>query len=201
MNKVIQWIIGLVIVGTVVLNACTGIRGSGNMIVESRAVSNFDRVDLSGGDLTITQGEAESLTVETDDNLMRYVKTDVRNGTLYLDEDSRQLGFSSPTRLVFTLQVKDLTGLSLSGSGSVEAATIATDRLDIDVSGSGNINAGDLHSDVVDVRVSGSGETTVWAVETLDVNLSGSGDVRYYGEPRINSSKSGSGTVNSLGEK
>ena len=41
--------------------------GSGRVATETRAVSNFDAVSLSGvGDLTITQGETEGLVATVD---------------------------------------------------------------------------------------------------------------------------------------
>jgi hypothetical protein len=46
------------------LNAVT-LGGSGKIITEKRVVHNFRQVELSGsGDLTISQGSTESLTVE-----------------------------------------------------------------------------------------------------------------------------------------
>ena len=76
------------------------------MVSESRDVSGFDRVSLSGsGEVIITQSGEESLSVETDDNIMQYVKTEVRGGTLYLDIDAQGVAVLSPTRLTFTLSV------------------------------------------------------------------------------------------------
>ena len=44
------------------------VRGSGNVVTEEREVSGFERVALSGvGQVIVTQGEEEALTVETDD--------------------------------------------------------------------------------------------------------------------------------------
>jgi hypothetical protein len=44
--------------------ACNVVRGSGNVITEPREVSHFNRVSMGGsGELTITQGDEESLTV------------------------------------------------------------------------------------------------------------------------------------------
>ena len=61
------------------------LRGSGDIITENREVSGFDRVSLSGfGEVTIEVGEKESLTVTTDDNIMPYVHTEVKNNTLIL---------------------------------------------------------------------------------------------------------------------
>ena len=53
--------------------------GSRNVISETRQVSGYDRVEVSGGGtLEIVQDGTESLTVETDDNMMPYVTSEVR---------------------------------------------------------------------------------------------------------------------------
>ena len=45
--------------------------GSGDVISESREVSDFNRVVFGGvGELQLTQGDQESLTVTADDNLL-----------------------------------------------------------------------------------------------------------------------------------
>ena len=71
----------LLLLGTIfVVTACgaTIIKGSGNLITETRQVSNFDSIDLSGsGEVIVTQGGSESLTIETDDNVMEHVKAEV----------------------------------------------------------------------------------------------------------------------------
>ena len=74
----------------VVSSACSAIlpgtiNGSGDIVTESRDVSGFDKVALAGfGDVTIEVGDEESLTVSTDDNIMPYVTTEVKNNTLVL---------------------------------------------------------------------------------------------------------------------
>ena len=66
------------------------IEGSGNIITEERYVSGFDRLTLSGfGEVSVEQGATESLTVCTDDNIMPYVQTEVKNNTLILDFDDK----------------------------------------------------------------------------------------------------------------
>jgi len=45
----------------------------------------YPKVDFSTvGELTITQGERESLTIEAESNVMRRIKTEVRGGTLQI---------------------------------------------------------------------------------------------------------------------
>ncbi len=184
MNKKTLKVVGLLAFATFLLTACSTrtVRGSGDLISETRAVSNFDRVNLNGsGEVIITQGEEESLVVETDDNIMEYVTTQVRGGTLELGFDSTKVMNIDPTQLTFTLHLKELAGL--------------------DIDGSGKYIADDLYSDTADIKLDGSGRVTVWVAESLDARVNGSGSVSYYGTPTVNSTGSGSGTLNSLGEK
>ena len=142
------------------------IRGSGNVIAEDRPVRNFDRISLIGiGEVNITQADEESLTVEADDNLMRYIRTEVRNGTLILGFTNairkKNIRPSEPIR--FNLSVRELADLDSSGVGDVNVASLDTDRLEIVISGA------------VDVDV----ESLV--AEKLVVDINGAGDVRLVG--------------------
>ena len=71
-------------------------------------------------------------------------------------------------------------------------------RLGISISGSGNIDALDLASQVAEIRISGSGSIRVNVQQNLDVRISGSGSVKYRGQPQISQSISGSGSVKSV---
>ena len=179
MNK--RAILALIVIA-LLLSACGGlniIRGSGDVITESRNVRDFDRVTLSGsGDVIITQGDDESLTVETDDNIMQYVTTEVRGGTLYLGFE-RGVSLVSATRLQFDLHVKDLVGVKISGSGNIISESLDTGRLDIDVSGSGDVEVDSLTAQDVEVKISGSGDIELAGEVTgQDITISGSGKYR-----------------------
>lgn len=178
------------------------IQGSGNVVTETRPVSNFDSIVLSGsGEVIITQGGSESLTIETDDNVMEHVKAEVEGGTLKLGlVTGRPTGVNiqSTSRLVFYVGVDDLSGLDTSGSGEIEADRIKTGNLDLSVSGSGAIQIADLIANEVKADISGSGEIgLVGEADAQDVNVSGSG-IYQAGEvcsAEVNVSVSGSGNA------
>ena len=81
-------IVGLLLVMAVSATGCLGIRtvsGSGKVTEEEREVSGFTGVELATiGNLTIELGERESLHIEAEDNLMRYLETEVRGETLII---------------------------------------------------------------------------------------------------------------------
>ena len=65
------------------LGAC-GIRivnGSGNLITQSRPVSEFTEVELLGdAELTIEQTGTESLTMEAEDTILPVLRSQIANG-------------------------------------------------------------------------------------------------------------------------
>ncbi len=160
------------------LGACNlrTIRGSGDVISETRPVSNFDQVALSGsGQLIITQGSGEFLTIETDDNVMEHIEAEVVGGTLRLGFVNG-INIISTTRLVFYVGLDEINGLSVSGSGDVEADRIESDRLEIEVSGSGEVRIADLAAGDVNADISGSGEISLdGQADSQSIQISGSG--------------------------
>lgn len=212
----------LLLLGVILtVTACTSIvRGSGDLITETRQVSNFDRIVLSGsGDVIVTQGGSESLTIETDDNVMEHVRAEVENGEL-------QLGFEpgvnivSYTRLVFNVGVDDLIGLAISGSGDIESDSVETDDLAVSISGSGDVQIADLTAGEVRANISGSGEIYLsgdaaaqdvsisgsgkylagdLCSESVEVGVSGSGDATVCANETLDVHVSGSGSVNYYG--
>jgi hypothetical protein len=189
-----------------------GERGSGNVITETRTVSGFDEIVLSGsGEVVVDINGTESLTIEAEDNIMPLLTTEVHDGRLELSTKS---GISPTVTVIYTVSAAELDGVSVDGSGDITVtgidadsfdadisgsgqieATGTTDALDVEISGSGRYTGADLVASVATVSVSGSGHALVNATETLDAEVSGSGTVEYIGDPNVSSSLSGSGDI------
>jgi len=165
------------IASSILLTACglNIVRGSGKLVTESREVRGFDRISLtSSGEVILTQGDRESLTVETDDNVMQYVKTEVEGGTLTLG--TRTGVVVSPTKLIFTLTVKDLDGMTATGSGDIVVERFDTDRLEIKTTGSGDVRIDALAAEEITVQITGSGGVDLAGqVSAQEATVSGSG--------------------------
>jgi hypothetical protein len=158
-----------------------GVRGSGNVVSEERAVSGFEKVALQGsGDLYIEQGSQEGLTIEAEDNLMEYITTEVRGNELVIG--FKQGTSVQPTRGIrYNLKVKNLNNVSLSGSGNILADSFGADTLRLAVSGSGDVKVSDLQAAELDIVSSGSGRFEISGeVQTADITFSGSG--KYFAE-------------------
>jgi hypothetical protein len=160
------------------------------VIAEERRVGDFEKIQVSGvGKVIITQGDAESLSIETDDNLMEYIETKVRGNTL-------EIGFTSDTSFspgggqkvleptsgfVFRIGVIDLNDLSLTGAARVEIDKLKTDQLNVYLSGAGDISIDDLNGDQLNVHLSGAGDVDLAGKVTDQlVTLEGVGRYQAY---------------------
>jgi hypothetical protein len=155
------------------------INGSGNIITEERNVSGFDRVSLSGfGNVTVEVGDEESLMITTDDNIMPYVRSEVRNNTLVLDFDDK--GFNRDYRptdgIEFTVVVTELERVDISGAGKMYVGELETERFVVNNSGAASVEIDNLTADEVVINQSGAGTVIISGkVKGQELNHSGAG--------------------------
>ena len=198
-------------------NSNQTIMGSGNMVSETRPVRGFSSIELaSSAEVSISIGERESVVVKTDDNILPYIRTNVRGSTLVIDTKP---GISLNTdRIQVIVTMKSLQEASLTGSGSITAdglnekdvkfnlpgsgditATGTAQMVTIQLNGSGNIQCGDLQVKSADVTIKGSGNVTVNASESLVARIPGSGNINYRGNPsNVKQNVTGSGNISTV---
>ncbi len=173
------------VVSALVLASCGGtflgfggdLVGSGTSASETREVDAFDAIRLDGvGRVSVTIGDEASVVVETDDNLVDRVVTDVRAGTLVVDIENG-ITIAPRSGLTITVTTPTLRAIGISGAGSIDVAAAAVDSFEIDVRGAGSVDVGDLTADTLTVSHSGAGSITVAGeVQRAVVDLSGVGD-------------------------
>jgi len=160
------------------------VRGSGDLSTETRDVSGFDAIVLeNSGDVFVTIGKTEELTIEADDNLLPYLTSEVKNGVLTLGTTpGRNI---NPTRpIVYNVTVKELNNITLAGSGSINVEPLEADKMTVLLAGSGNISLQKLDTSDLEATIAGSGNISVdeLTAERVDATVSGSGDIRLAGE-------------------
>lgn len=188
-------------------------KGSGTAAVETRTVAEFHAIELRGAaDVRARVGTPAKVEVTTDDNLLEFVRTEVRDGVLVIEMQPGRYAFKNG--LCVDLVTPSLDAVSVSGSGDVELSDVAGKSLTLGLSGSGDIRAsgtvgalvvslsgsGDLDlsnlaATSARAQISGSGDIDLAVSERLDVVISGSGDVSYRGSPQVVSQVTGSGAV------
>ncbi len=155
------------------------VQGSGHVKTETRALGHFSGVALAlPGSMELRIGASESVTIETDDNLLPLIETVIENGTLRVRASNGRANFDT-RRLKIVVQARAVDKLALDGSGSIDADPLRGARVTLDVGGSGSIRVKRIDSDALTVAVGGSGDVKVdgGAVAALSLSIAGSGDV------------------------
>jgi hypothetical protein len=197
MNDKHQKLVIILIISALVMLSCrlpffapelpAVIEGSGDISSEDREVQDFDRIQLTGaGDITLAQGQTEVVIVEADDNLLPYVETEVRAGTLILgftDEVAdKNIRPSQPIK--FYVNLIDINGLEISGAGDVYSESLDTERFKVEVDGAGDITFDRLTAEQFDIEVNGASDIHVeqLATQDVDVNINGSASIHLSGD-------------------
>lgn len=183
-----KWLlsISLGIIMALTLSACTlpfvnTVRGSGNVITETREVSDFDAIRLDGaGGLTITQGENTSLQIEAEDNILPKLTSEVQEDKLVLGyEESFWKTTLFPTHGInYTLTVTDLSAITLNGAGSLDLDALETDSLTVEVNGAGQVTITNLAADSLSLEINGTGNAHLSGdVINQSITIDGAGNV------------------------
>lgn len=160
-----------------ILTGCTTAEGQ---VTKVRTFSGIEGVALMGsGDVSITLGNKEEITIHAPADLIPYLLTEKKDGTLYIGK--RKKGWKKfrhfNESVHYELVVKKLDHISVSGSGDIDAEKLIGGKCSVKVSGSGNIEVDQINADKLKVNVSGSGDINLEGkADELDATISGSGD-------------------------
>jgi len=179
-----------------------GERGSGNVVSSTREVSDFHAIEISyPGEIVITQGEAVSVKVEAEDNLLPGLKTEVRGGKLevfYKTENGKHVNPTQPVKI--TIVVRELDDVQFSSAGELTINSLKTDELDFGLSGAGKVTVNDIETKSLKIDLSGAGSMeATGTADNLDLNISGFGSFNggdlHSKSASVNISGAGSATV------
>jgi len=148
---------------------------------ERREIGPFRAVELDGiGELFITQGERESLTIEAERRLLSRMTANVRDGVLRFHYGQAMIRTRAPIR--FMLTVRDLEQLWLRGSGNCHIGALRVRKLESENAGSGDLIIERLEAAELNASVTGAATVEVGGtVHGQRVSISGAGDYRAFG--------------------
>jgi hypothetical protein len=174
------------------------VTGSGRIVSQPRGVSDFRTIETNGAaDIHVRLGLRPSLVVSADDNLLPYMRTEVRDGVLHVGSVG---SFRTRTTPQIYVTVPDLTSALTRGSGDIDIAGVNNRELELVSQGSGNIRADGRTGRLV-AKVQGSGDAELRGIEaaSADVGVYGSGDAWVGTNGALIARSYGSGDVHVVG--
>lgn len=179
----IRQIAGLAVMLTFLLtlqSGCTyafhGIKGNGNVVKQERQISSFNSLEVGGAfRVILTQGDKESLTVETDENLLEVIKTSVVGNKLKI---STTEDISNSEALNIYLTITDLKEMEISGACKLSCENkIKLNDLDMECSGASDVEL-KLAANNLDLDFSGASQVDMFgSTNEVSLDLSGASDM------------------------
>jgi hypothetical protein len=191
----------------------SGVKGSGNPSSETREVGEFSGVDVGGVfQVEITAQQEFGFEIEADDNLLPLIRTEVRDGVLWIETDEK-ISPNQPLRV--RVSAPDINKIAASGVSKVSLSAVKNDELHVDTSGASKVNitgetanlivevsgaskvdAGDLKAGNAKIDASGASHVDVFAVNDLRSDASGASKIVYTGSPKnVEKNASGAGSI------
>jgi hypothetical protein len=199
------------------LAACDRVSDLGPERVELRDVGGFERIDMAGdARLIVTIGAATAIQLEGVDSLLEATTTQVRDGTLYIDNRGHERKWFRRVRPIeVRISMPQLAELAVNGGNDVRLRGFAggqstlniegaahvnaegqLDRLSVHMQGAGVADLDELVAREAVVVVDGVGTAYVHATDSLSATLNGVGTILYSGDPHeVQTSMNGFGKV------
>lgn len=188
-----------------------GIMGNGHIVTDTRPVADFSEIEADGGFQIEWRSGAPSLSITTDENLLRHITNQNEGQRLRLHSSGHlwpshhiNVAISSPTRAGARLTgATRLTAAQLSGhSFAIESTGAAKVKLDgnvddlvTDMTGASKLDAETLQTKTATISSTGASHADVNVSQSLKVSITGAGKVTYSGTPSVEKHVSGAGTI------
>jgi hypothetical protein len=169
--------------------------GNGNVVKQERDVSPFRAIRIGGAfEVSLIQGEKESLVIEADENLMEFIRTEVDGHTLIVETEKNLRNYD---RLLLYITFRELEQIDVSGAvnlygdnrltfGDLTLETSGATEVTLDLEASsvsiGSSGASHLRLDgrCTEARLESSGASELKAgdleTEKFTLNISGAGE-------------------------
>ena len=155
------------------------IKGNGNLTTTTRTASDYEGIKCAGSfDYVLVAGTEGTIKIEGEENLLQYIVTEVKNGSLIVKtEDRVNLQCSNNKTIKITIPFKDIDNVSLAGSGDLwNDDKITATNMSVSLAGSGDLKL-NIEASSTKASIAGSGDLTLkGSTNNLDANVSGSGD-------------------------
>ena len=185
-----------------------------------RDLGPFQSVSFSdAGDIEIAAGKAQSVTLDSEDQDLSEIKTEVRDNTLYITRETHwwMFSFGGHEHYRVRIELPHLAALIMSSAARIRVSGLDggdvtftltgankltaeghVDTLTLTMTGANKADFPNLTLDTAVIATVGAGEVRVDPIKDLTVTVVGAGHVSYRGSPHISKTIVGGGDLEKL---
>jgi len=207
--------IAVIALSLFLLLSCRYRSGSGDIVSEKRTTGSFTAINVGGGfDVELRIGSPTEVTVEADDNLIKYVETSVKDGQLRIRLDDMNV---HDAHLKVLITAPSINGIDASAGASVEVkdelrsdgsvrlhassgadikSALDAPETDLGASSGGEVNVSGRTKTIKAVVSSGSTiEAKDLLSENAEVEASSGGSASVHASLQLNAKASSAGNI------
>ena len=172
----------------------TIIKGDNNVVSEARkSPEQFDAVKLFiDANVYITYGAEATINIRGEKNILKYISTDINNGTLTIDKIYDRQLYNAKTFLLechsnleIFITIPVISSLSIINNGNyIINNAIFSNDVNISISGKGNIKCYSLNTDNCKLETEGYGKINITNIQCNQIisNIEGAGNYNLAGK-------------------
>ena len=183
------------------LSCCRPVIGNKKIVFQERTVSAYSQIKILGNaDIVLTDGNIGQIKVETSENVLSYVTTEVKGDILVIklkhygvnyvpklkvyvpiDEKFNKITIVGKAEVIskedFSLQLPSLE-VVLKGNGNFKGKALSARKAILSIAGAGNIEAS--VTEEVQAKIMGYGHITIFGNPSKkDTDIKGSGKIQF----------------------
>ena len=168
------------------LSCCKPVIGDKKIVFQERSTPAYSQIKVLGNaDIVLTEGNVGQITVETSENVLPYVATEVKGEVLVIKLKHYGVNYVPKLKIHIPIDEK-FNKITIVGKGEVvpeENFSLQLQSLEVVLKGNGNFNSKALSASKATLSIAGAGNIEASVTEEVQAKIMGYGSITIFGNP------------------
>ena len=168
------------------LSCCKPLVGTKKIVFQERIIPTYSQIEVLGNaDIVLTEGNVGQITVETSENVLPYIATEVKEGTLVIKLKHYGVNYVSKLRIHIPID-ENFQKIAIVGKGIVTTHknfSLQLHSLEVVLKGDGNFLGKELSTRKAILFIAGAGNIEASVTEDVQAKIMGYGNISIFGNP------------------
>ena len=168
------------------LSCCKPLVGTKKIVFQERIIPTYSQIEVLGNaDIILTKGNVGQITVETSENVLPYIATEVKEGTLVIKLKHYGVNYVPKLRIHIPID-ENFQKIAIVGKGIVTTHknfSLQLHSLEVVLKGDGNFLGKELSTRKAILFIAGAGNIEASVTEDVQAKIMGYGNISIFGNP------------------
>ena len=168
------------------LSCCKPVIGNKKIVFQERTTLAYSQIKVLGNaDIILTEGNVGQIAVETSENVLPYVVTEVKEGTLVIKLKHYGVNYVPKLRIHIPID-ENFQKITIAGKGIVTTHknfSLQLHSLEVVLKGDSNFLGKELSTRKAILSIAGAGNIEATVTESVQAKIMGYGNISIFGNP------------------